>query len=115
MDSLEEQLARERRRRALKKFGIFLLIMFILGVISSYILVILSVILMLAGVSSMYEVGVVVDAFLGETVKEKHTIEEKAVFERSFYEGLILSLGGLGLLAITFYLMGLGWYGIIKF
>ncbi len=115
MDELEEQLARERRRRALKKLGIFLVIMLILGIISSYILVILSVILMLAGVSSMYEVGIVVDALWGETITKKNSIHEKANFDRSFYEGLLLIGAGFGILMITFYAMSMGWYGLIKF
>ncbi|NPA75414.1 MAG: hypothetical protein GXO25_04975 [Euryarchaeota archaeon] len=115
MDSLEERLAKERRKRALRNFTIFIVIMFILGVINSYILIALSVILMLAGLSAMYEIGVVMDALWGKHVEKKRTIEEKAVFEQSFYEGLLMCGGGLGLLMLTFYLMSMGWYGIIHF
>ena len=98
----------------MKKFVIFVVIMLILGIVNIYILLFLSVILMLAGVSAMYDVGTVLSAWFGRTEIEKKTLAEKALFDSAFYEGVILSGGGLGLLMLTFYAMSMGWHGLLS-
>ncbi len=106
-DETIEKLRMIRKRRAIKKMIAMLISAVILTIITPILLVIISIILMLAGVSAMYNIG-----FL--TRKEEKKEDVDIAFERSFYEGVFLSLLGLGVFIIALYIMSIGWYGILK-
>ena len=105
-DKTLKKLRIERKRRAIKKMIILFVLAIILGIITPVLLIIVAVILMLAGVSAMYNIG-----FLTRKDEQK---DVNTSFERSFYEGVFLSLLGLGLFLLTLYIMSLGWGGILK-
>ncbi len=106
-DETIKKLRIKRRKKAIKKIIILSASAVILGIITPILLIIIAFILMLAGVSAMYNIG-----FL--TRKKEKDEDIDTIFERSFYEGIFLSLLGLGLFIITLYIMGLGWEGILR-
>ena len=105
-DETIKKLRIARKKKAIKKMLILGVAIVVLGSITPILLIIIAFVLMLAGVSAMYNIG-----FL--TRKEEQE-DVDASFERSFYEGIFLSLSGLGLFLITLYVMSLGWGGILK-
>ena len=108
-----ENLMRERKKKSMRNFVIFVVVMLILGVLTPFIILLLGIILMLAGVSAMYDLGTVIESLWKNLPREKKTLEEKAVFDRSFYEGIILSGSGFLLFLLALYLMSIGWRGIL--
>ncbi len=113
MDDDIEILKRESRRRALRNFGIFIAVVLIIGLIFPLLLLILGIILMLAGVSAMYDLGTVLEALWKRLPREEKSLEEKAYFDRNFYEGIMLSGAGFFVFFLSLYLMSIGWNGIL--
>ncbi len=111
-DDTIEQLKIARRNKILKKLEILTVILLILGIIIPVFILILSIILMLAGVSAFYDVGTVLNMLFKNIPKEQKSLEERAAFDRPFYEGFILSLGGLGVFFLYLAIVSLGWKGI---
>ncbi len=108
-----EILKKERKKKSLRNFIIFVVVMLILGILTPFIILLLGIILMLAGVSAMYDLGTVLESLWKNLPREKKTLEEKALFDRSFYEGVILSGSGFLLFLFALYLMSLGWRGLL--
>ncbi len=112
-DDAIEQLKIARRNKILKKLGIITALLLILGIIIPVFILILSIILMLAGVSALYDVGTVLNMLFKNIPKEQKSLEERAAFDRPFYEGIILSLSGLGVFFLYLAIVSMGWRGIL--
>ncbi len=107
-DATLKKLKIERRKKTIRKLLILSVSIIVLGLITPVLLIILSVILMLAGISAMYNIG-----FL--TRREEREVDDvDKAFEKSFYEGIFLSVTGLLLFLITLYVMSIGWNGVLR-
>ena len=106
-------MKKESKKKSLRNFTIFVVVMLILSVLTPFIILILGIILMLAGVSAMYDLGTVIESLWKNLPREKKSLEEKALFDRSFYEGIILSGGGFFLFLLALYILSMGWRGLL--
>ncbi len=114
MDETIELLRRKRRKKLLKNLAIFSIIMLILGIIAPIFILILGIILMLAGVSALYDIGTVLNMLFKNMPKVEKSFEEKAGFDRPFYEGIVLSLSGLGVFFLYLFIVSMGWHGLFS-
>ena len=113
-DETIKKLEMMRKRRIRRNFEIIVIVMSILGAINPVFLLAFSIILMLAGVSMMYNVGDSIARWKTNvlSLNVEDTIKTKSMDE-SWYIGAIISVIGFLLFLFTLYLMSIGWEGFL--
>ncbi len=112
-DETIKKLENEKRKRAIRNFEIVIVVMAILGIISPIFLLIFSIILMLVGVSAMYNIGDTI-ARLKFPISSALEEEKTKNTDKNWYIGAIISVIGFLLFLFTLYLMSIGWEGLIQ-